>query len=278
MITNSQKSTANVSKSILILRIIGSHDAQECRLLSAVHTRIILYENNRTLLRHSVCLAGGQPMHRVFQLPVLGIYGNFTRRSSVSSVPVVLVSLFATVDAATEGVLAQVIPLQGRRRLTALPLLLDQVIGRLGALVHLLLVVAQQIGVPRRPRRSLRRLLLRCFLLAHERNVTVDYIVLHVRRSVVVGLCQLRGQAAARAFVFPLSAGGAQFAHQFPEGFANLVLGVAAACEFSSICLLCVSLSVQLVEYLLGLCTGAKRRLERIHTRFCTCVYTFRNF
>lgn len=127
-------------------------------------------------------------MYRVLRLPVLGIYGNFTR-SSVSPISVVLVSLLAAVDAAAEGVLAQIVPLQGRRGFATLPLFLDHdVIGCFVSLTDLL-VVAQRVGVPRGSRRSLRWLLLRYLFLTHERNVPIDHIVLHVRWPVVVGLC-----------------------------------------------------------------------------------------
>lgn len=137
---------------------------------------------------------------------MLGIYGNFTgtARSSVSlAVPVVLVSFFATVDAATERIFAQIVSLQGRRRgLATLTLFLNDVIGRFA---HRLCDFAERVS--RRSLRSLRRFVLRHVSpLTDKRNVLIDYVVLQISRTVVVRLRQLRSRTAS-SFVLPLRAG-----------------------------------------------------------------------
>lgn len=185
-------------------------------------------------------------------LPVLEIYGNFTARSAVPPLPVVLVPFLAAVDAAAEGILAQVVPLQGRRGRATLPPLLLAGVGTMmfgrcpggddgpGGL-------ARRVDVPRRPRRSLRRLLLRLYHrvpLADERYVPVDHVVLQVSRPVIVGLRELRRRATALAP--PLRAGRAQFAHQLAKGLADLVLGVAGICKTISQRL---AMKVKLIAY-----------------------------
>lgn len=146
-----------------------------------------------------ICLALDYVVYRVLRLPVLGIYGNFTARSSVSQpVSVVLVSLFTAVNTAAEGILAQVVPLQGRRRRFA-PLPLFTMIGRPGdRLRHF---------VPRRSRRSFRWFVLRYISVADERYVPVDHVVLQIGRAVVIGLGQLWGRTTASSFVLSLRAG-----------------------------------------------------------------------
>lgn len=141
-------------------------------------------------------------VYRVLRLPGLRIYGNFTARSSVSQpLSVLLVSLFAAVDTAAEGILTQVVPLQGRRRgLAALPRF--TMIGRPGDRLR---DFARRVGVPRRSRRPFRRLVLRRVPFADERNVPIDHVVLQIGRAVVVGLRQLRGRTTS--FVLSLGAG-----------------------------------------------------------------------
>lgn len=141
-------------------------------------------------------------VYRVLRLPVLGIYGNFTARSSVSQpVSVVLVSLFTAVNTAAEGILAQVVPLQGRRRrFASLPLF--TMIGRPGDRLRDFVR-----SVPRRSRRSFRWLVLRCIPLADERNVPVDHVVLQIGRAVVIGLRQLWDRTTVSSFVLSLRAG-----------------------------------------------------------------------
>jgi len=128
----------------------------------------------------------------ILGLPVLGIYGSSTARSSVSMpIPAVLVSLLATIDTATEGILAQIVSLQGRRgRSPALPLFLNNVVRRglrRGGFADLIR------RVPRRPRWSLRWFVLHRVSFADERDILVDHVVLQIGRAVVVGLRHLRG-------------------------------------------------------------------------------------
>lgn len=98
------------------------------------------------------------PQHAtVAWLPVLCLSGSPTTGLPRSfRLPI---SLFTAVDAATEGILAEVVFVKRRSRFTALPLLLDHLLTGPDRLRRFVGVVVRR-RIPGRPGRPLRRLLL----------------------------------------------------------------------------------------------------------------------